>query len=1057
MRWIIESSLRFRALVLAVAAALLGFGIVQLQNMPAEVHPEFTPPHVEVQTEALGLSATEVEQLLTVPLEADLLNGVAFLDEIRSESIPGLSSIEMIFEPGTDVLEARQVVAERLTQAHALPQVSTPPVMIEPVASTSRVMMVGLSSQNLSLIEQSVLARWKIKPRLLGVPGVANVSVWGQRERQLQVQVDPQRLADNGVSLVQVMESTGNALWVSPLSFVEASTPGTGGFIDTPNQRLSVQHISPIIAAEDLSQVTIEDADGRVLRLGDVAEVVEDHQPLIGDAVGTDGANLMLVIEKFPGTSTQQVTEDLEAAIAALAPGLPGLQMDPTVYRPAGYLDDAIGNLGWTLLIGLVLAFIALFAFLGWRAAVVGAVTIPLALVAAGLVLYLLGMTINTMVVAGLVVAVGALVADAVLDVENVRRRLNDRREQDISTAGAVRDAALAMRGPALFATLIILIAAVPVALLGGLTGSFTRPLILSYALAVLASMVVALTVTPALGLLLLSGERRDRAESPIVLRLQLGYTRALSSSVRNVRWAYVAVAAMLLAGLVTLPFLRTPELLPPLRERQLVIEWDGTPGTSHPEMSRIVAAASDELRGISGVQDASAHIGRAITSDEVVGVNSCELWITIQPDADYDETVAAVRGVIGGYPGLSGDVELYPQQRIREVRTGVDEDLVVRVYGQDLSILREKADELHAAIAEIDGVVDPVVDIGVEEPTVEVEVDLAAAQEHGIKPGDVRRAAATLLSGVAVGNLFEEQKVFDVVVWGVPQIRQSVTDIPELLVDTPSGGHVRLGDVAEVRVVSAPTVIRRDSVARVVDVAFNVSGRNAGDVMADVERAMAEVEYPVEYHAELLGQLTEEQDATLRALGYPIAAAVAILLLLQAAFRSWRMALMLFIAMPAALAGGLLAAVAGARNLTVAALLGLLTVLGVTVRHGVLLIRLFRDVEISEPGAERTDLVVRTCRERFVPIVLTIVATVLMLAPVVVFGNQPGLEVIRPVAIVVLGGLVTSAFFTLFVLPALYLRFARAPEPDLADPFLSAEQPERELVTVGGNPDAAS
>ena len=1067
MRWIIESSLRFRLLVVAVAAALLGFGIVQLRNMPVEAHPEFTPPHVEVQTEALGLSAAEVEQLITVPLEADLLNGVAFLDEIRSESIPGLSSIEMIFEAGTDVLKARQVVAERLTQAHALPQVSTPPVMIEPVASASRVMMVGLSSQSLSLIEQSVLARWKIKPRLMGVPGVANVSVWGQRERQLQVRVDPQRLEDNGVSLVQVMESTGNALWVSSLSFVEASTPGTGGFIDTPNQRLSVQHISPIVNAEDLSQITVEGTNDRILRLGDIAEVVEDHQPLIGDAVGTDGASLMLVIEKFPGTSTQQVTKDLDAAIAALAPGLPGVQMDTTVYRPAGYLDSAIGNLGLALLIGLFLLLVALVLILfDWRAAIISIVTIPLSLAAAGVVLYLLGATINAMVVAGLVVAIGALVADAVLDVDNMQRRLREHRQQGEyegaarSAAGAVLDAALEMRGSALFATLIILVAAVPVVLLEGLTGSFTRPLVLSYALAVLASMVVALTVTPALGLLLSSGDRRNRAESPIIRWLQPRYDRALTSVVRNSRWAYVAVAALLLAGLATLPLLRTPQLLPPLRERQLVIEWDGAAGTSHPEMSRIVAQASNELRDISGVQDVSAHVGRAITSDEVVGVNSSELWITIRPDADYEQTVAAVREVVSGYPGLTGDVELYPEQRIREVRTGVDEDLVVRVFGQDLSILRAKAEELREAISGIDGVADPTVDLGVEEPTVEVEVDLAAAQRHGIKPGDVRRAAATLLSGVAVGNLFEEQKVFDVVVWGVPEIRQSVTDIPELLVDTPSGGHVRMGDVADVRIVSAPTVIRRESVARVVDVAFNVSGRNAGDVMAEVDRAVRNVEFPLEYHAELLGQLMEERNAAQRTFGYAIAAVIGILLLLQAAFRSWRLALMLLLTLPAALAGGALGALAGARTFTLAAMLGFLTVLGITVRHGILLVRQYREAELGEPHASRDDLVVRGTREQFAPILLTAVGTALMLVPLQVLGNEPGLEVIRPVAIVVLGGLVTSAFFTLFVLPTLYLRFASTPEPDVADPFLAPvpRQPERgrQLVTLRGNLDAA-
>jgi len=1066
MRWIVESSLKFRLLVVAVAAALMGFGIVQLRGMPVDVNPEFTPPHVEVQTEALGLSAPEVEQLITVPLEADLLNGVAFLDEIRSESIPGLSSIELIFEPGTDVLKARQVVAERLTQAHALPQVSKPPLMLQPLASTGRVMIVGLSSANLSLIEQSVLARWKIKPRLMGVPGVANVSVWGQRERQLQVQVDPKRLQQNGVSLVQVMETTGNSLWVSPLSFVEASTPGTGGFIDTPNQRLGIQHVSPIVSAKDLAQVTFENTD-RVLRLGDVANVVEDHQPLIGDAVGKGGPSLMLVIEKFPGASTLQVTKDLEAALASLTPGLPGLQMDTTVYRPANYIESAVDNLGWALLIGLLLLLVLLAAFLfEWRAALISFVAVPLSLGAAVLVLYLRGATFNTMVLAGLVVALAAIVADAVLDVDNMQRRLREHRQRDEdagpgrTTTGVVLDASLEMRGSALFATLIILVAAVPVALLGGLTGHFSRPLVLTYALAVVASMVVALTVTPALGLMLLTSAPLGRRGSPIVRRLQPRYDGALSRFMRSSSWVFVAVAVLLLAGVATLPLLRTPELLPPLRDRQLLIQWDGAPGTSHPEMSRIVAQASNELRAVPGVQDVGAHVGRAITSDEVVGVNSSELWVTIRPNADYDATVEAVTDVVSGYPGISGAVELYPEQRIREVRTGVDQDLVVRVYGQDLSIIRAKADEVLKAIQGIDGVADAQVDANVQEPTVEVKVDLVAAQRHGIKPGDVRRAAATLLSGVGVGSLFEQQKVFDVVVWGVPEIRQSVTGIRELLIDTPSGGHVRLGDVAEVQVVSAPNVIRRDSVSRVVDVAFNVSGRDADAVMADVDRAIKNINFPIENHAELLGQLSEGRGAGQQALGFAVAAAISILLLLQAAFRSWRLAALLFLTLPAAVVGGALAALAGARTLTLAAVLGFLMVLGIAARNGILLFRHYRELELAESEADRSRLVLQVSGERFAPVLLTALGTALFLAPLLVLGNIPGLEVVRPVAIVVLGGLVTSTFLTLFVLPALYLRFATTPKPDIADPYVSPipRQPEREtqLVTARGNLDAA-
>src|SRR3954454_4451056 len=312
MRWLIGSSLKFRILVIPIAAALMVIGFVQIRKAPADVLPEFTPPTVQVQTEALGLSAAEVEQLVTVPLEQDLLNGVPWLDQIRSESIPSLSSIDLVFEPGTDVYRARQMVQERMTQAHALPHVSKPPVMVQPVSSTNRVSMVGLSSKDVSLIDMSVLARWRIKPRLMGVPGVANVSIFGQRERQLQVLVDPDKLAQNGVTLSQIITTSGNALWVSPLTFVEASTPGTGGFIDTPNQRLSIQHILPIRTGSDLAQVRVEDtAADKPLRLGDVATVVEDHQPLIGDAVVNDGQGLVLVVEKLPGANTLEVTRGI--------------------------------------------------------------------------------------------------------------------------------------------------------------------------------------------------------------------------------------------------------------------------------------------------------------------------------------------------------------------------------------------------------------------------------------------------------------------------------------------------------------------------------------------------------------------------------------------------------------------------------------------------------------------------------------------------------------------------------------------------------------------------
>ena len=421
--WITRFSLQFRILVLALAAGIIAFGIMNVPRIAVDTMPEFAPAQVEIQTEALGLSAVEVEQLITSPMEADLLNGVAWLDEIRSKSVPGLSSIELVFEPGTDLLRARQLVAERMTQAHALPNVSTPPLIMQPVSSTSRVLMVKMNSKQLSGIEMSVLARWKIKPRLIGIPGVANVSIWGQREQQLQVEVTPTQLRDKGITLEQVIKTTGNAVWVSPLSFLEASTPGTGGFVESPSQRLGIQHVLPIRTPADLSKVSVEDSTPAML-LGDIAQVREDHQPLIGDAVVGQDAGLMLVIEKFPGTSTVQVTEDIEAALKDMEPGLTGVQLDTTVFRPATAVQDSVTGLGLALLISLLIA-VGLFwlLFRSWRVAVIALAAITTTVVTAAVVLYAQNATLNVTVLFGLVLGMSVIVGDIVEDVQAQRRR----------------------------------------------------------------------------------------------------------------------------------------------------------------------------------------------------------------------------------------------------------------------------------------------------------------------------------------------------------------------------------------------------------------------------------------------------------------------------------------------------------------------------------------------------------------------------------------------------------------------------------------------------------
>ncbi|MGH8971731.1 MAG: efflux RND transporter permease subunit [Acidimicrobiia bacterium] len=1036
MRRIINSSLRFRVLVVAAAAGIVFFGVTRVPAAPVDVYPEFTPPYVEVQTEALGLSAAEVEQLITVPLEADLLNGVAWLEDIRSESVPGLSSITLVFEPGTDLFRARQMVQERLAQAHAIPNVSKPPQMIQPVSSTSRTMMIGLSSKTLSLIEVSQLARWTIKPRLMGVEGVANVSTFGHRERQLQVQVDPKQLGAKGVSLQQVVETTGNALWVSPLSFLEASTPGTGGFIETPTQRLGVQHVQPIESADELAQVAIQDTEG--LRLGDVAKVVEDHQPLIGDANVDNGAGLLMVIERLPDANTVDVTEGVQAALDDLRPGLDGLKIDTSIYEPAEYIHTATSNVGRAALTGLVLVVLLLaFAFYHWRTALVSVVSILVSLAAAGLVLYLRGTTINSMVLAGLALALGAVVDDAITGTERLSRRLRESGPEN--STSTIVEAAVETRSAMTYATLFILLPVVPVFFMGDLFGAFGRPLAVSYILALGASMLTALVLTPALGVLLLGKTPLPARESPLVSRLSGRYSGLLSRLLMSRKPAFALAAVLAVVGLVALPTLRQSEL-PSLNERDFIVELESKPGTSLTKMNEITAQATKDLRAIPGIRNVASHTGRAITGDKVVDVNSSELWVSIHQDADYGATVAAVRKAMAAYPSHDRDVYSYMQARVKEAKSGADDPVVVRVYGQKPEVLADKAKEVRDELAKIDGIANLSVELPVNEPALEVEVDLKRAQEFGIKPGDVRRQAAALLSGIEVGQLFYDQKVFEVVVWGAPETRRNADDVRNLLLDT-ARGQIPLREVADVSIANSPDVIEREGAFRRIDVTAKVSGRAEAAVLSDVRKTIEAIDFPLEYRAELIGEYQAEKAAESRLMWLGALAAVGMLLLLQACFGRWLLGALYFLTLPVALVGGVVAALLDGGTVTIGAAVGLLTVLGIAARNGMLLIRRYQQLERREGEPFGVNLVVRGARERLAPTLMSALATALAFAPFVVLGTRPGFEILHPMGVVILGGLVTATLVNVFVVPALYLNFGNVESDTEVDLRLFEEE----------------
>jgi Cu/Ag efflux pump CusA len=552
-----------------------------------------------------------------------------------------------------------------------------------------------------------------------------------------------------------------------------------------------------------------------------------------------------------------------------------------------------------------------------------------------------------------------------------------------------------------------------------------------SYVLAVLVSVATALILTPAFSTILLADAPLGRGESPIVSGLKRAYNGTLGQIVRGPAFAPALAGIVILAGVLVLPLLRV-SLVPSFKQTDILIQWEGAPGTSRTEMNRIMTQAGQELRSIRGVLNVGSHIGRAETGDQVVGINSGELWVKLDPNANYDAAFSAVQNVINGYPGFQLDMQAYQPERTVEALTAAGDDIIVRIYGYDLAVLKEKAQEISKNLSEINGVATARAELGAEEAQVEIQVNLDAAEQYGIKPGDVRRVVATLLSGLHVGSLYEDQKVFDVVVWGTPELRNSLTDIGNLLIDLPAGGQVKLSEVAEVRIVPAPVSIRREAVSRFVDVQVNVSNRSVTAVAADIEKSLATVEFPFEFHAELLGGFAERQAAQQRIWILAGAALIGIVVILQASFGSWRLAIASLLTLPMALAGGALAALLSGGVLSLGSAFGFLALFGIAVRNTIGMTNHFDHLERNEGVSFGSDLVLRGAGERFAPTLTSLLTTALAFLPFVFLGNIAGLELIRPMAIVILGGLVTTALLNLFVVPGLYVRYGANREQEI-------------------------
>jgi len=1053
MTWLISTSLRLRLVIAVLSAVLIVFGVRTLEKASLDVFPEFAPPQVEIQTEAPGLSTEEVESLISMPLE-QALNGIPFLTTIRSKSVLGLSQVRMFFEEGTDLIRARQLVQERLAiEVTRLPTVARPPVMMAPHSSMSRILMVGMTSKKLSQMDLTLLARWTIRPRLMAISGVANVAIWGQRDKQFQVLVDPERLRDMQVSLAQVEQTAADA----------AALTG-GGFVDTPNQRLAVRQLTGIRTTEDLANSVVAFKGGVSLRLGDVAKVVESFPAPIGDAVINDGPGLLLIVEKQPWGNTLEITRAVEKTLETLGPGLRDVELDPRIFRPATFIERSLDNLSHALLVGCILVIIVLASFLfDWRTALISMTAIPLSLVSASLVLYYLGATLNTMIIAGLVIALGEVVDDAIIDVENILRRLrlNRQLEHPLPAFQVVLAASLEVRSAVVYASLIVTLVFVPILFMGGLSGAFFRPLALAYILAILASLLVALTVTPALSLMLLPKVASHRPEAPLTRLLKGIYRRLLPPFIRWPRLAIACIVVMFAVSGAAVFFLGE-EFLPDFKETDFLMHWIEKPGTSLEAVRRVTERVSKDLRAIDGVNHFGSHIGRAEVADEVVGPNFTELWISVDPDVNLHETMQRIEHVVQAYPGLQRDVLTYLKEVIKEVLTGAKATIVVRVFGPDLPELRKKAQEVYDAIGNpqtgVAGVTDLKIEPQILVPQIQVRLIPEAAARFGLQPGQVRRAVQTLVRGTQVGEIYQEQMSFPVVVWGAPKVRQDLAALRQLPIDLPAGGgsnsqpapatgssaalsasapaagsgqggYVLLGDVAEIEIVPAPNEILREGASRRIDVTCNVQGRDLGSVARDIQARVLQLSFQRGYHPEFLGEFAARQESQQRLFILAGLSLIGILLLLYVDFKSWKLTLLVFLTLPFALVGGVFSAAITGGVLSLGSLVGFVTVLGIAARNGIMLVSHYRHLETVEGESFGVPLVVRGSEERLAPILMTALTTGLALVPLIIGGNLPGNEIEFPMAVVILGGLVTSTLLNLFLLPPIYAAFGRVAE----------------------------
>jgi CzcA family heavy metal efflux pump len=1031
LRSVVQFSLRFRGVVIAIGCLVFVYGALVARSAKLDVFPEFVPPQVSVQTEAPGLAAQQVEMLVTTPVET-AISGLGQLTALRSESIQGLSVVTVVFDEGTDLFHDRQLLAERMAGISArLPRGVHPPTMSALTSSTMDLLKIGLVSDRLSPMALRTFAEWTLRPRLLAVPGVAQVNLFGGDVRQLQIQVEPDRLLAHRIALADVLAAT------------RASTGIVGaGFIDTPNQRVVIETRGQAIDPDVLAKVEVARRGDVSIQLADVAHVVEAGAPRFGDALIQGRPGVLLTMLSQYGANTLQVTHALEQALADMGPvfAKEGIELYPRLHRPATFIETALRNLRWSLLLGGLLVSLVLFAFLGQtRVALISLAAIPLSLLAAVIALTRMGFTLNTMTLGGLAIAVGEVVDDAIVDVENIVRRLreNERLGRPRSSFAVVLAASLEVRSAVVFASLVVVTVFLPVLTLTGLQGSFFAPLALAYILAILASLAVALTLTPALALAIFARGMRAEAEPRLQRWIRARYARVLARVARQPRQLMAAVALLCVVGLAVLPFLGG-EFLPDFREGHFVLQVSAAPGTAIEEMKRIGAQISRDLLRLPAIATVEQQIGRAEQGEDTWGPHRSEFHVELKPVGARVQarTADEIRAVLAGYPGLQSEVLTFLGDRISETITGEVAPVVVNIFGDDLDVLDAKAREVADVLATVPGAADVVVKSPPGSPLTAVHLRPARLAELGFRPLDAMEAVQTAYQGSIVAQTYRSNQTADVVVILDEASRRDPEAIGSLLLENDAGQRVPLGELADVEDQSSRYLILHEGARRRQTVTCNPT-RDVVSFAEDARRAIADrISMPPGVYAVLGGEAETQAEARTQLLEHAAIAAVGVLLLLAIGFGSWRNLLLLLVNLPFALVGGVLAvALSGwldpaAGRLSMGTLVGFVTLFGITTRNSIMMISHFDHLVRVEGLRWNADTAYRGATERVVPILMTASVTALGLLPLALGSGQAGREIEGPMAIVILGGLVTSTALNLLVLPTLALAWGRFERP---------------------------